>query len=254
MTYGYMIWPAVFPPSLRSTPQGTAILSGLQTAARLSSSRTAKGPYNLYRKAANGAGTDEVLYADEFDKVPWGWSPDGKFLLYTSNTNTKTGNDVWALPLGEQPGGAPLKPFPFVQTLLDDRHPQFSPNTTGPRWVAYASNESQRPEVYIAPFPGPGGKRQFSTAGGNFPRWRRDGREIFFADLDGQLMGVEISIKESGIEVAQARSVGIQIDITRGYVYDLSLDGRKILAPARPAQKSVLPLTLVQNWTALLRK
>jgi Tol biopolymer transport system component len=87
--------------------------------------------------------------------------------------DSKTGNDIWALPIG----GADRKPFPVVQTKFNEHSGQFSPDG---KWIAYMSSESGRYELYVQLFPGPGGKTQISASGGRSPRWRRDGKEMFY--------------------------------------------------------------------------
>ena len=146
---------------------------------------------------------------------------------------------------------APGKPFPFLQTPFDEIDARFSPDG---KWVAYASYESGRPEIYVAPFPGPGGKRQISTAGGLHPRWRDDEKELFYVDPGGALMAVETSAKGGSIEVGAVRSLSIPTVTTRGWTYDVTADGQRFLVAARPEQKSSEPLTLVSNWTLLLKK
>ena len=140
-----------------------------------------KGRFDLYRKTVDSVGAEELLYANDLDKRPTSWSADGKWLLYDAfdpNSNTR---DLWALPLmAERPGTAP-KPSLVLQTTFTEDGAQFSPNG---QWILYGSNESQRNEIYVTPFPpspsGPSGKRQMSTAGvAGISRWREDGREIF---------------------------------------------------------------------------
>ncbi len=207
-----------------------------------------KGHFDLYRKSADLAGTEEILYADGADKTPDSWSADGKFLLFT-RVDPKTKDDIWVLPL--TPDAAGGKPFPYLQTPSIETEARFSPDG---KWVAYVSDDSQRDEVYVAPFPGPGGKRQISTAGGNFPRWREDGRELFYMGLNGvSLMTAEVSVKGGSIEVGAVRSLGIPT-FTGGYLYDVSADGQRFLLAAAPEQKSSAPLTLVYNWTMLLKR
>jgi Tol biopolymer transport system component len=205
----------------------------------------AKGRWDLYRKAADETGNEELLYADEAPKIPSSWSPDGKFLLYW-RSDPNTGNDIWALPLI---AGAPSKPFPWLATPFNELEAKFSPNG---RWVAYVSNASGRFEVYVAPFPGPGGKRQVSTSGGSWPRWRADGKEIFY-ELNGTLMAAEVAIKSGSIEVGAVHSLGIPV-VAPYYRYDVSADGERFLVATPREQNSSTPLTLVQNWTALLKK
>jgi hypothetical protein len=127
---------------------------------------------------------------------------------------------------------------------------KFSPDG---RWLAYQSNRSGRFEIYVSPFPGPSGKRkQISNAGGLYPRWRADGKEIFY-ELNGTLMAAEVSIKGGDVEVGAVRSLSIPVT-SPYYLYDASLDGQRFLVAAPLEQKSLAQLTLVQNWTALLKK
>ena len=120
--------------------------------------------------------------------------------------------------------------------------------------MAYQSNESQQQEIYVIPFPNSGGKRQISTTGGSFPRWRHDGKEIFYVGLDGKLMAAEVTLKTSSIDVGQVKPLGIAVPTGRQAPYDVSLDGQRILAITEPERNSSPPLTLLQNWTALLKK
>jgi eukaryotic-like serine/threonine-protein kinase len=206
-----------------------------------------KGHFDLYLKPTDLNGTGAVLYADGASKTPSGWSRDGKLLLF-GRTDPKAASAIWVLPVTPDAAG---KPFPFLQTPFDEVTAKFSPDG---KWVAYASYESGQPEIYVAPFPGPGGKRQISTAGGLHPRWRDDGKELFYAGLGGILMAAEIDAKGAGIEVGAVRSLGIPTVTTRGWTYDVTADGQRFLVAARPEQKSSEPLTLVSNWTLLLRK
>jgi Tol biopolymer transport system component len=213
------------------------------------------GQFGLYRKSADGAENEELLYADNSDKTPTSWSSDGKFLLYSS-IDSKTGNDIWALPLiPEQPGKA-RKPFRVLQTAANEFLAEFSPDG---KWIAYTSAESQGDEVYIAPFSSPGselgGKRQVSTAGGRLPRWRRDGKEIFYFAPDFRLMAAEVISKGATLEIGQVRALFGTNDITSGTpFYDVSPDGQRFLLRTFSAQKAGEPLTLIQNWIAGLKR
>ena len=120
-----------------------------------------KGHLDLYQKASSGAGSEEVLLEDNLDKLHLSWSPDGRFILYsTSSASPQTGADLFVLPLSGD-----RKPVPFLKTQFNELAGQFSPDG---QWVAYVSNESGRNEVYVAPFPGPGGKWQISTCRRNY--------------------------------------------------------------------------------------
>jgi Tol biopolymer transport system component len=192
--------------------------------------------------------TEELLYADGEEKVATSWSPDNKFLLFF-RLDPNTQRDIWVLPLGAGPG-APAKPFPWLVTPFNERFPKFSPDG---RWVAYESDDSQRFEIYVAPFRGPGGTRQISKGGGMYARWRADGKEIFYVGSNGTLMAAEVSLQGPSLEVLATRSLNIPVLVGRVYLYDVSSDGQRILAAAAPEQKSSGPLTLVENWTSLLR-
>jgi Tol biopolymer transport system component len=143
------------------------------------------GVWNLFEKAANGTGDERPLLVTPEHKWPLSWSRDGQFLLYDTQ-HPKTGIDLWALPLGGD-----RKPFLIVQTLADEMVGQLSPDG---RWVAYQSNESRTAQVWVRPFPGPGAPTQLTTAGGSQPRWRPDGKELFYVAADARLMAVPISV------------------------------------------------------------
>jgi hypothetical protein len=191
-----------------------------------------------------------LLYADGLEKFPAGLSPDGKFLLYYSSGGP-TGYDLWVLPLA-----AGSKPFPLLQTPFNELIPQLSPDG---KWVAYQSNESGRQEIYVIPFRPeggpPGGKRQISTAGGTDSRWRRDGRELFYIGPDGKFMAAEVSAKAGTFEVGQVRALFSGMFSGAGFLYDAAPDGQSFLAVLAPEQTAdAQPITVVQNWTAELKK
>jgi WD40 repeat protein len=209
-----------------------------------------KGTLDLYRKKSNAAGSEELLYADSLGKLPTSWSADGRFLMYYTNNDPKTGFDLWVLPDPLGPAGA-SKPYPFLRTQFTERNGQFSPDG---KWVAYESNESGRMEIYVTPFPGPGGKRQISTGGGVYPRWRKDGKEIFYTTNAGKLMAAEISEKGDTLEVVGITPLFGALRIGQGYQYDVSADGQRILAIVPPEQSNSPSLTLVHNWMSGLKK
>jgi Tol biopolymer transport system component len=210
---------------------------------------TRRGHYDLYRKPANGTGAEELLYGDDTDKVPTSWSPDGKFLLYFVGSSRK---NVWVLPLTPERPGAALKPVPFLQSRFNEVGGRISPDG---RWVAYESDEFQRLEIYVAPFSRPSEKHQISLNGGQLARWRRDGKEIFFEAPDGQLMAAEVRISGETMEVGAVRPLSIRIATFHGgYSYDVAADGQRILAAVPLENKPAEPITLVENWTAALKK
>jgi serine/threonine protein kinase/Tol biopolymer transport system component len=208
---------------------------------------SSKGHFDLYQKAASGAGAEEVVLEDNLDKLYLSWSPDGRFILYaTSAASPRTGADLFVLPLSGD-----RKPHPFLQTRFNELAGQFSPDG---RWVAYESNESGRYEVYVAPFPGPGGKCQISTTGGTNPRWRHDGTEIFYIDPNDKLMAAAVNGKGSSIEVGAVKPLFQTRASTERYEYAVSADGQRFLINTAPEQTASAPITVVLNWAAGLKK
>jgi serine/threonine protein kinase/Tol biopolymer transport system component len=206
-----------------------------------------EGSYDLYEKASSGTGTEQLLLHDSLNKRPTSWSADGRFILYhTGESTPQTRQDLWALPLfGEQ------KPFPFLQTRFSESMGRFSPDG---RWVAYQSDESGRMEVYVAPFPTPSGKWQISTNGGRLPRWRSDGREIYYQALDNKLVAVEVKAAATAFEVGAARPL-FTIQPGGGYIaWATSLDGQRFLVNTVVEETTAAPITLVINWTAGLSR
>lgn len=208
-----------------------------------------KGHSDLYRKSANSAGAEELLYADNLEKYPMSISPDGRFLLYQALGDPKTGYDLWILPDPLNAPGA-ARPYPFLRTPFNEQNVQFSPDG---HWIAYQSDESGRFEIYAAPFPGPGGKRQISTSGGTLPRWRADGKELFYMTPDQRLMAAEVMIKGGEFETGGVHPLFGPLPTSNGFQYDVSADGQRILA-ITPSKTASAPLTIVQNWPAGLKK
>ena len=215
---------------------------------------TRKGVYDLFEKPASGTADEHPLLVTSQAKSPLDWSRDGRFLLY-STQDPKTASDLWALPLmGER------KPFAVLQSSFDEIEGQFSPDG---RWLAYASNESGRYEIYIRTFPEAGGKWQVSVAGGLQPRWRRDGRELYYVAPDTRLMAVPTRLGpathtlEAGAPAAlfpTRLATGGNIPST-GFMaqaqYAVAPDGRFLMNIA--ADEAVAsPITVVLNWQAAL--
>ena len=209
-----------------------------------------KGPANhLYSKAADGSGDTEILLetpgVNEF--LP-SVSSDGRFLVYMrADPTTKTGNDIWAVPLSGD-----RKPFPIVQTNFNDVTPAVSPDS---KWLAYANNETGHLEVYVTPFPGGGSKWQASTSGAANPRWRRDGKELFYVSGDNRIMAVSVSVQGNSITLGVPQPL-FQTTAVGGPLgpYDLTGDGKKFLVNSEGAPNAGAPLVLVQNWLAGMKK
>jgi Tol biopolymer transport system component len=205
-----------------------------------------KGTLDLYRKASSGAGSEELLIADNVDKIPMSWSPDGKLILYAGYGASRK-NDLFVLPAAGEP-----KPTLVIQSGFSEDQGRISPDG---RWIAYSSNESGRYEVYVAPFPGTGGKWQVSAAGGAFPRWGHDGSEIFYLAPDNKLISASVNSKGAGFEVGAVKPLfATRIPTRTSYQYDVSPDGQRFLIATAPEQAGSAPITVVLNWTAGLKK
>ncbi len=209
-----------------------------------------KGKADLFQKSSRGAGSEEALYVSDRSKYPTDWSPDGRLILYRGfdeNTNL----ELWTVPVSGD-----RKPTPFLKAAFGVDHGQFSPDG---RWVAYASNESGRWEIYVAPFPEPGGNWKVSSAGGSEPRWRRDGKELYYIAPDGKLMAVDVKVGSSAFEAGAARSLfqtrrREHIAAADLFSYDVSADGQRFLVNTDVGEVTSSPLTVVLNWTAELKR
>lgn len=200
-------------------------------------------------KAADGTGPEEELEAA--DKLPQDWTRDGRYLLSaTPNSLPKTGNDVWALPLTPGKSGAADKPLVLRNSEFNEWHPRVSPDG---KWLAYMSNESKRNEVYVVGFPALNGRWQVSVNGGALPVWSRDGRELYFIGPDRKLMAVPV---KSGDQFQPGIPQPL-FDVRLGQTnpsYDVSADGRFLIATPIEQQAVTTPLRVVLNWPAMLKK
>ena len=203
-----------------------------------------EGKYGLYQKASDGSGPEEpILEAVGRIRFPTDWSPDGKFLTYIEGA--LGGWAVWMLPLDGQ-----RKPYLFHTSQFAEREASFSPDG---KWAAYCSNESGDYKVYVVPFPGSGGKWQVSPQGGCGPRWRRDGKEIFYISSDNKMMATEVKSSASSFEIGSTH----ELFATRPYGvfgrFDVSADGQRFVIPFEAGQPTAA-ITLVVNWASELKK
>jgi Tol biopolymer transport system component len=207
----------------------------------------------MFEKPANGAGSEaRVGEAGGNNKYVRDWSPDGSALLFsTGRSRSQTGNDVWVLPLGKNHTAMPV-----LMTRFNEDEPIFSPDG---KWVAYGSDESGRIEIYVTPYPGPGGKWQVSKAGGTEPVWARDGRALYY--LEGTaLMEVTLTQRGATIDVGAAQRLfeaRFRSENYLGYgpgrVFQVSSDGQRFLIDIVESDAALqTPITIVTNWTSLL--
>ena len=215
---------------------------------------TPEGERVLFWTRADGSGTEERLTTGNFRQNPTSWSPDGQLLAFFQGPGVggDGDRDIWMMPVD---GDRELRPF--LETPFNELAPMFSPNGN---WVAYVSDESGRNEVYVVPFPGPGGKRQISTQGGGDPQWARDGRELFYLN-DLQMMAVEI-------ETEPDFALGTPTPLFEGGfvygaqgpipVYDVSADGQRFLmvgnATSIDSEAAPPQINIVLNWFEELKE
>jgi serine/threonine protein kinase/Tol biopolymer transport system component len=203
---------------------------------------------SLYQKAASGAGDETLLLKTEYPIYPTDWSRDGSFIIYYER-DPMTKMDVWALPMTASGKG---KQFRVIGTEANETAGTLSPDG---RWLAYASDESGRYEIYVQNFPKGGGKRQVSTGGGNWPRWRRDGHELFYYSADGNLMAAPVKSGES-FEIGAAFSLfEFRAGTAQGMApYAVTGDGQRFLINTVVETEPNAPLTVWENWTAGVKK
>jgi DNA-binding winged helix-turn-helix (wHTH) protein/Tol biopolymer transport system component len=221
---------------------------------RIAFSSTRKGidKPNIYQKDSKGAGNEEVLFESDDAELIRSWSSDGRFIAYNKLTSSHPGDrmdfggnaEIWVLPLtGER------KPFPFLQSRqFYQGEPQFSPDG---HFIVYESGESSSNQIYVRPFPGPGAKQQVSA--GWEPRWRRDGKELFFLAPGNKMMAVGVRSNGSSLKIGNARFLfEAHPWLWHGTAYDVTPDGTRFIIVT--ATEGPTPtINLVVNWTADLK-
>ncbi|MFI5113785.1 MAG: protein kinase [Terriglobales bacterium] len=231
-----------FDPSFNSdpiwSPDGKKIL--------FSSNR--RGGFRLYLKSADGFGSEEEV-ADLGSLAQganvWDWSRDGKYVLVRKT------NELWSLSLSLPERVAK----PLLQTEWTVRNAQFSPDG---RWIAYASNETGSWEIYVSPFPSINGKWQVSNGGGQEPRWRQDGKELFYLSADGKMMAAAVTTGASfkaGSPVALFQTHRRQpVSSQDDFSYDVSGDGQRFLIATKMDEANAAPLSILLNWASGIGK
>ena len=226
--------------------------------ARITFSSGQAAGLRLYQKRSNGAGDAEPVVASDQIKLATSWSKDGRFLLF-NNVDPQTNVDIWIAPTtGDR------TPSVFLKTPFREGYGMFSPDG---RWVAYQSNESGRPEIYVRPFVPPSesvsaaqavGQWQISAGGGIHPVWRHDGKELFYLNPAGEMMAAPVAITESAVRpgapvmLFPTRVVGGGIDAVQARQYDVAPDGRFLINTV--VEGAAAPITIIQNWTPEAKK
>jgi Tol biopolymer transport system component len=144
------------------------------------------------------------------------------------------------------------RPIPQLLSPFLKAWPEFSPDG---KWLAYASEETGRLEIYVMPFPGPGGKYQVSTGGGDNPKWSSDGRQLFFSNDIGEILAADVRESGAALQLGTPREV-LKAPMVGGpeVPFAVSADGKRLLLNQTGTDTMQLPLALVTNWTAELKK
>ncbi len=203
-------------------------------------------------KPVDGTGPIQRLITRDSRAFVHAWTPDGSTLAFTEETS-ETAADIWELPLSGN-----RQPRAILRTRFSERHPEFSPDG---RWLAYASNESGRYEVYVQPYPGPGDRQPISTDGGEAPVWSRNGRELFFMTLPQgyltKMMAVPVTTGPTFMAGApHTLFEGTYLNNSTMRLYNVAPDGSRFLL-MRTVERPPLKLTqmiLVQHWFEELKR
>ena len=200
------------------------------------------GSRNLFWQLADGGGGTERLATSDRQQVASSWSPDGQTLAF-EQTDSGTGFDLFVYRLKDR------KVETFLQTRFNEIAPEFSPDG---RWLAYVSDESGRNEVYVQPYPGPGGKWQISTEGGTEPVWARNG-ELFYRNGD-KMMAVATNTKANfSADTPKVLFEGHYATYNTMPAYDVTPDGQRFLL-AKTAEQGPQEISVVLNWTEELKQ
>jgi serine/threonine protein kinase/Tol biopolymer transport system component len=235
-------------------PNGSLISAWTPDGKRITFQINKGGSSGLFWTPADGSGPEERIATSEHFLVPGSWSPDGKLFAFTE-VDSATSDDLWVLSVDGDPrqaGTEGRKAQPFLQTPFREGMPKFSPDG---RWLAYRSDESGRPEVYVQPYPGPGGKWQISTEGGGEPVWARNG-ELFYRS-GNKMMAVETTTQPT-FSPGKPRLLFEEqyvIGPGGGAAYDVTPDGQRFLMlKAAEQEQAPTQINVVLNWFEELKR
>ncbi len=205
------------------------------------------GVSHLLRKVADGSEEEERLVTLQEHAHANSWSPDGQVLVFGMGPTTTASGGIWLLPLEED-----RKPTLFLKTPFNVSAARLSPDG---HWIAYASDESGRLEIYVQPFPGLGGKWQISTDGGGHAVWARNGRELFYRNGDNRMV-VEVTTQPNFAPGSpKALFEGQFLTIGDGNTsYDVAPDGQRFVMIKQSAEQQQGQINVVQNWFEELKR
>jgi eukaryotic-like serine/threonine-protein kinase len=203
---------------------------------------------SVMERAANGMGKDSVLLGGSKFYNPLQWSRDGGWLMLS-------GGDSLAVASAPPNGAEFPPPVPFPEKSFEDRDGTFSPDG---RWIAYSSMQTGRREVFVQTMPNSAapGKWQISNSGGSQPAWRGDGKELFFLSAEGKMMSVPVESAATSFQPGVPKTLfQTRLDFDAfSRAYDVSADGKRFLLANPVAESSGVPITVILNWPALLKK
>jgi Tol biopolymer transport system component len=203
------------------------------------------GRWSVMEKPVNGgSGERELVAGGDGEHVPTAYSWDGKYLAFQQRSPKDRSWDVWILPLSGEP-----KAYPFLAGSANETNGNFSPDG---KWFTYTSDESGRLEVYVVPFPGPGGKWQISASGAFGSGWDRKGR-FGFLGFPGKQFLVPMQAHGDQLEIGKPVPLLGDLNIAQWRGASITADGDKVLALVPVDQGSAANLTLVTNWPATLK-
>jgi Tol biopolymer transport system component len=204
-----------------------------------------RGVFDLFEKPVSYARDERVLLSTDTNKYAVDWSPDGRNLLFVSE-NAVTGDDLWILSLDDT-----RHVVPFLNGDRSESQGQFSPDG---RHVAYRSNETGQWEIYVRPYPGPGSQQLVSNGGGIQPRWRSDGKELFYVDQAGRLSAQPVRLDGNGgfhISGPPVPLFSARLATPHNQQFGYAVDGRgQQFLIATGDRMAATPITVVQNWAA----
>ncbi len=205
------------------------------------SNKRGTGSTDIYVTPSKGNGTAEPLLISAANKFLWDWSRDGAYIIFGVQEGPKAVGNLWVLPVTDH--GPPRR---YLQSEFAKSEARFSPDS---RWVAYESNESGRTEVYVQSFPEPGGRYQVSTDGGAQPRWRADGRELFYVAPEGRMMAATV-VATNTFAVSRVKQLFVRSpsSMAADLSYEVSADGQRFLTAEVIHGAVRAPVTVVLNW------
>ena len=210
------------------------------------------GMQGIYQVAASQPGQEQLLLKTTLALAPTALSRDGRFLLAYTTFGVAAPNDIWLISLGDSPSAR--RALPLVQAPFNERGARLSPDG---RFFSYTSNETGQDEAYVRPFDGDSpsvnsGQVLVSKNGGTSPKWRGDGKELFYQLLDGTIVSVDVTTTPEFR--VRSNPKPLFKPPMRATYWDVTSDGQRFMIPVSTSESIGEPYKVILNWTATLRK